>query len=100
MPSPQPLINQYQDYLTRAGKSPHTVRAYNQDVTAFARWFEGTSGRAFNPQAVDPRDIQDYRGYLVVDAPQARLLFWCQVAQIILLTAQEVAPELLLSRSL
>jgi hypothetical protein len=41
MPSPQPLINQYQDHLTRAGKSPYTVRAYIQDATAFGRWFEG-----------------------------------------------------------
>jgi site-specific recombinase XerD len=65
MPSPQPLIDQYQDHLTRAGKSPHTVRAYVQDAAAFARWFEQTSGGAFNLQAVDPRDIQDYRGYLM-----------------------------------
>jgi integrase/recombinase XerC len=65
MPSPQQIINQYRDHLTRAGKSPHTIRAYVQDVTAFARWFEQTTGRAFNPQAVDPRDIQDYRGYLM-----------------------------------
>lgn len=65
MPSPQLIINRYRDHLTRAGKSPHTIRAYVQDATAFARWFKGTTGGAFKPQAVDPRDIQDYRGYLV-----------------------------------
>ena len=65
MPSPQRLIDQYNDHLIRAGKSSHTVRAYVQDGTAFARWFEGTSGRAINPPSVDPRDTQDYRGYLM-----------------------------------
>ena len=54
MSSPQLIINQYRDHLTRAGKSPRTIRAYMQDVTAFARWFEGTTGSPFNPQAVDP----------------------------------------------
>ncbi len=59
------VIEQYRDHLTRVGKSPHTVRAYSHDVAAFAHWFEGTTGEALIPQAVDSRDIQEYRGYLV-----------------------------------
>jgi len=51
--------------LTKVGKSPHTVRAYVHDLTTFARWFEQTAGEDFDPQAVDPRDIQEYKGYLV-----------------------------------
>jgi site-specific recombinase XerD len=60
------LIEQYQDYLTRVGKSPHTVRAYSQDVRGFIRWFEQTNGEDFHHRAVDSRDIQEYKGYLTV----------------------------------
>ncbi len=34
------LTGQYQDHLTRIGKSPQTVEAYSYDLAAFARWFE------------------------------------------------------------
>jgi len=50
--------------LARVGKSTHTIRAYSHDLTSFARWWEQTTGQAFNPQAVDSPDIQEYRGYL------------------------------------
>jgi site-specific recombinase XerD len=65
MPQHESLIDQYQTHLTRVGKSPHTVRAYGSDVTAFAHWFQQTNGGEFIIQAVDPRDIQDYRGFLI-----------------------------------
>jgi site-specific recombinase XerD len=60
------VAEQYREYLERVGKSPHTVKAYSQDVSAFARWFEQTNGEGFNPQVIDPRDIQDYKSYLMV----------------------------------
>jgi len=59
------VVHQYQDHLTRVGKSPNTVKAYSHDVTAFARWLEQTIGEDFSPQAVDSRDIQEYKGYLM-----------------------------------
>jgi site-specific recombinase XerD len=59
------VTDQYREHLTKVGKSPHTVRAYVRDLAAFARWFEGTTGEDFAPQAVDPRDIQDYKGCLI-----------------------------------
>jgi site-specific recombinase XerD len=59
------VTHQYRDHLTKVGKSPHTVRAYAHDLAAFARWFEQTAGEDFDPQAVDPRDIQEYKGYLI-----------------------------------
>ena len=55
----------YQDYLTRVGKSSNTVKAYTHDVAAFARWLEQTTGEDFDPRAVDSRDIQEYKGYLM-----------------------------------
>jgi len=65
MDTPKSLPQQYQNYLTRAGNSPHTVKSYSHDLTAFTRWFEQTTGESFNPQAVDPRDLQEYKGHLV-----------------------------------
>jgi site-specific recombinase XerD len=59
------LTDKYQDYLIGQGKSPNTVKAYGRDVGAFATWWEGAYGQTFNPQAVTPPDIQEYRGYLV-----------------------------------
>lgn len=67
MPQPKLYTDQYHDHLTQVGKSPHTVRAYSNDVLHFANWFEQTNGRDFNLQAVDPRDIHDYRSYLLQD---------------------------------
>ena len=34
-------------------------------MASFATWFEQTTGEAFEPQAVDPREITDYRGFLL-----------------------------------
>ena len=59
------VANQCREHLTTVGKSPHTVRAYVHDLAAFAPWFEQTAGEDFDPQAVDPRDIQEYKGYLI-----------------------------------
>lgn len=58
-------IDQYREHLIRVGKSPHTVKAYSQDLAGFSRWFEQTNGEGFNPQVVDSRDILEYRGYLL-----------------------------------
>lgn len=65
MDTEKSVTDQYQDYLTRVGKSPNTVRAYGHDLTAFARWWEQTTGEDFAPQAIDPREIQEYKGYLI-----------------------------------
>ena len=43
------FLQDYQDYLERAGRSEHTVRAYTQDLVAFARWYEHTTGEALSP---------------------------------------------------
>jgi len=59
------LVANYQEYLEQAGKSANTVKAYVHDVEAFATWFEQTTGDEFAPNIVDPREIVDYRGYLL-----------------------------------
>ena len=60
MDTKESLIEQYQKHLTRAGKSAKTVKAYCHDLAAFIRWWEPTTGEAFDPQAVDPREIRGY----------------------------------------
>ena len=66
-----PLLTDYRTYLERLGKRPKTVQAYTADLVAFGRWFEQTSGRDFDPAAVDPRDITEYRGYLLRGGTQS-----------------------------
>jgi site-specific recombinase XerD len=65
MAAKKKVTDQCRGHLTKVGKSPHTVRAYGHDLAAFVRWFEQTTGEAFDPQAVDPRDIQEHKGYLI-----------------------------------
>lgn len=77
MPQPKSYTNQYRDYLIQIGKSPHTVRAYSNDVHHFVNWFEQTTGRDFNLQAVDPRDIHDYRNYLLQNGKRPATINRC-----------------------
>jgi integrase/recombinase XerC len=57
--------DEYREYLQTAGKSSHTTRAYLQDLQAFVAWFRTSNGEECSPRAVDPRDITEYRGYLL-----------------------------------
>lgn len=57
--------DEYQEYLQTAGKSNHTSRAYLLDLQSFAAWFRTSNGEDISPRAVDPRDITEYRGYLL-----------------------------------
>ena len=59
------ILKTYHKHLETVGKSSHTIKAYSHDVAAFALWFEQTNGEDFDPQAIDPRDIRDYKGYLM-----------------------------------
>ena len=65
MVSNKDIVADYQEYLEQAGKSANTVKAYIHDVAAFAAWFEQTTGDRFVPGIVDPREITDYRGFLL-----------------------------------
>ncbi|MCB0027239.1 MAG: tyrosine-type recombinase/integrase, partial [Anaerolineales bacterium] len=60
------VVADYQEYLEQTGKSANTVKAYIHDVAAFASWFEQTTGDEFAPGIVDPREITDYRGHLLL----------------------------------
>jgi integrase/recombinase XerC len=60
-----PVVEIYRKHLQTTGKSLDTVKAYTHDLTRFAHWFAQTTGEAFDPQAVGPRDIAEYRSYLL-----------------------------------
>src|SRR5215210_6779004 len=60
-----PLLETYTKYLQTIGKSAHTVKAYVHDLGGFAQWFTQTTGDPFDPQAIGPRDITNYRSYLL-----------------------------------
>jgi integrase/recombinase XerC len=66
METPKDIIAEYREHLETTGKSTNTVKAYRHDVASFAGWFELTTGESFSPNAVDPREITEYRGYLMV----------------------------------
>ena len=59
------VVADYQEYLEQTGKSANTIKAYVYDVGAFASWFEQTTGDELAPGVVDPREITDYRSFLL-----------------------------------
>jgi integrase/recombinase XerC len=59
------IFESYAQHLQSSGKSSHTVKAYAHDLAHFASWFAQTTGEAFDPQAVGPRDITGYRSFLL-----------------------------------
>src|SRR6187551_1627205 len=60
-----PIVETYAQHLQTIGKSAHTVKAYHHDLGGFAQWFTQTTGEAFDPQAINPREIGEYRSYLL-----------------------------------
>jgi len=60
-----PILETYTKHLKTVGKSAHTVKAYAHDLGGFAHWFVQTTGEGFDPQAIGPRDISEYRSYLL-----------------------------------
>lgn len=64
--SPLPhAVEAFLEDLARAGKSPRTVEGYRKDLADFVAWIEGRYGEAFDPKAVLPEDVRDYRQHLL-----------------------------------
>jgi site-specific recombinase XerD len=51
--------------LQRREASPQTIRAYRQDLTAFGRFLQQSTGEAFSAAAVTPTDLREYRSFLL-----------------------------------
>jgi site-specific recombinase XerD len=57
------VIEAFQAYLEQH-YAIHTVRAYLQDLAGFSTWFASSTGDTFNPQAITPLDIREYKRHL------------------------------------
>src|SRR5262249_27555587 len=57
-------LTEFMRELERREAAPRTVESYRQDLTLFAKWFEGTNGEAFAATAVTPTDLREYRSHL------------------------------------
>ena len=58
-------MNPIESWLTalqNTGKSPHTLEAYRRGVENFITWNRKYS-ETFNPAAIIPRDVQDWKSY-------------------------------------
>jgi len=60
-----PLVEAFLEDLARAGRSPRTIQGYRKDLQDFIAWIEGRYGEAFDPKAVLPEDLRDYRQHLL-----------------------------------
>jgi integrase/recombinase XerC len=58
------LVERFIEHLKGRGFLENTVGSYFGVVRSFARWCEGTYG-SFDPAAVTPLDVADYRRYLL-----------------------------------
>jgi site-specific recombinase XerD len=62
------LLAAFEAHLKRRDRSAHTIVAYLADVRQFAAWFADHAGEPFALDAVDERDVQDWRDQLAHDA--------------------------------
>ncbi len=54
----------FETWLRNEDKGDKTVRTYLSVMTKFLVWYEGTEGKAFEPQDVTPVLLQDYRSHM------------------------------------
>lgn len=58
-------MNAFPDHLKSRGLSSQTVKTYLAALRAFAGWCEETWGTPFDPAAVSPLDVADYKRHLL-----------------------------------
>ena len=64
MPSlPHLTITDWLADLDRQGKSRHTCGSYRRSLAHFTHWSEHTYGQPFDPAAIIPRDVADWKAY-------------------------------------
>jgi integrase/recombinase XerC len=51
------------EYLFEQGKSQSTINQYRRGIEHFTRWLEQTYGEDFDPAAVVPRDVADWKSH-------------------------------------
>jgi integrase/recombinase XerD len=56
-------INDWLAWLSGQGKSRGTISSYRNGVAHFCRWSEQSYGQPFDPQAIIPRDIAEWKSF-------------------------------------
>lgn len=57
------LETEMKEYLSTLREG--TARAYKEDLTDFARWFEGCNGQAVTPDLVTAIDLREYQSHML-----------------------------------
>ncbi len=60
---PHPTAADWLADLDRRGKSRHTCASYRRALVHFARWSEQSYGQPFDPAAIIPRDVADWKAF-------------------------------------
>jgi integrase/recombinase XerC len=55
--------DKFLEYLFEQAKSESTINQYRRGIAHFVRWLEQTYGEAFDPAAVVPRDVADWKAH-------------------------------------
>ena len=58
-------VEDFAHHLTRAERSPLTIKNYRCDLAAFASWFRDTTGDELTPAHITQTDLRDYKRFLV-----------------------------------
>ena len=61
--TPHPAIEQWVADLHRRGKSRNTITNYRRGLLHFSRWSAQTYGQPFDPAAIIPRDVADWKAH-------------------------------------
>lgn len=62
-PTLDTVVEHWLRMLEQQGKSSHTLTAYRRALAHFIQWSETSYGSPFDPAAVIPRDVRDWRAY-------------------------------------
>lgn len=57
------VIAQWVEDLERSGRSTHTIAAYRRALVHFAAWNRRAYDTAFDPAAIMPRDVRDWKAH-------------------------------------
>ncbi len=60
---PHPIVGEWVAQLKQQGKSESTLANYRRAVVHFAAWSEQSYGESFDPAAIIPRDIVDWKAH-------------------------------------
>jgi integrase/recombinase XerC len=62
-PTPDSIIQNWLQALDQQGKSHLTIETYHRGVKHFAHWNRMTYGSDFDPGAIIPRDVRDWKAH-------------------------------------